>query len=363
MHKDQVLVIAEAGVNHNGSLDMALQLVDAAHAAGADIVKFQTFKSEAVISLSAPKADYQRSTTGETESQLDMVRKLELSAQDHRRILEHCQSKGLRFLSTPFDPDSADFLVHQLDVPLLKIPSGEITNAPFLLHIARLQRPVILSTGMSTLGEVELALGVLAYGYLNLATPPSRQVFLDAFASERGQLALAAQVSLLHCTTEYPAPFDQVNLRAMDTLAAAFGLPTGLSDHTPGICIPLAAVARGARIVEKHFTLDRTLPGPDHMASLEPQELSDMVSGIRCIESALGDGRKLPTPAEWKNRPIARRSLVAARAVRAGEIWSPDTLQCKRPGDGVSPLEYWNLIGQPANRDYAPDELVEPDRR
>lgn len=355
-----VFVIAEAGVNHNGSLDMALQLVEAAHAAGADAVKFQTFKSEAVISMAAPKAEYQKSTTGEVESQLEMVRKLELSADDHRRILGHCESLGIRFLSTPFDPESADFLVQEMGVPLLKIPSGEITNAPFLLHIARLQLPVIVSTGMSTLAEVETALGVLAYGYLGPGKSPGPLSFEEALNSEAGQAVIREKVSLLHCTTEYPAPFEQVNLRAMDTLAATFGLPVGLSDHTPGIAIPIAAAARGACIIEKHFTLDRDLPGPDHLASLQPDELAAMVAGIRQTEAALGDGIKRPAPAELGNKTIARRSLVAARAVKAGEKWSENNLTCKRPGSGIPPIHYWDYLGKCADRDYELDELIRP---
>lgn len=357
----KVFVIAEAGVNHNGSVEMALQLVDAAYAAGADAVKFQTFKSEAVISFSAPKAEYQKFTTRASESQLDMVRKLELSAEDHRRILAHCQTRGIRFLSTPFDSASADFLAQEMGVPMLKIPSGEITNAPFLIHIAKLQRPVIMSTGMSTLGEVETALGILAFGYLNMDKPPTLQIFQDVFNSDTGQSVLREKVSLLHCTTEYPAPFDQVNLRAMDTLSTAFGLPVGLSDHTPGIAISISAVARGAHIIEKHFTLDRKLPGPDHRASLEPEELSNMVAGIRQTEVALGDSRKRPTAAERGNQKIARRSLVAARPVRAGERWSLDNLTCKRPGSGISPLRYWDYLGRVAVRDYKADELILPE--
>ncbi|WP_026187774.1 N-acetylneuraminate synthase [Methyloversatilis universalis] len=357
----RVFVIAEAGVNHNGSLEMAIQLIDVARAAGADAVKFQTFRSEAVVSRLAPKAEYQISNTGNDESQLDMVRKLELSAESHRALVRHCEQIGIRFLSTPFDPDSATFLIEALGLELIKLPSGEITNAPFLLHVARFGRPVILSTGMSSLGEVESALGVLAYGYLGRAGVPSRQAFADAFDSTEGQAVLQEKVSLLHCTTEYPTPFDQVNLRAMDTLSAAFGLPTGLSDHTPGIVIPLAAVARGARVIEKHFTLDRTLPGPDHRASLEPEELRDMVAGVRAIESALGEGRKRMAPVEAGNRVIARRSLVAARPVVRGERWTAENLTCKRPGSGISPFDYWDMLGRSAVRDFDADELIERD--
>lgn len=357
----KTLIIAEAGVNHNGSLDMALQLVDAAAAAGADFVKFQTFKSESVISRLAPKAGYQKTTTGQAESQLEMVKKLELSAESHHKIAAHCELRGIKFLSTPFDEESARFLVDELTMSIVKVPSGEITNAPFLLAIARMGKPIIVSTGMATLGEVELALGVIAFGYLGLTITPSEAAFRDAFASEVGQRILEERVSILHCTTEYPAPFDQVNLRAMDTLVAAFGLPVGFSDHTEGIAIPLAAVARGARIIEKHFTLDRSLPGPDHLASLEPSELTAMVTGVRQVEQALGSFRKAPTVAEWANRAIARRSLVTARAVMTGECWSEANLTSKRPGNGVSPIHYWEMIGRKASRDYIADELLEID--
>jgi N-acetylneuraminate synthase len=355
----QVFVIAEAGVNHNGSIETALQLVDAAVAAGADAVKFQTFKSGAVISMNAPKADYQVANTGSTESQLDMVKKLELSADQHRQLLTHCEERGILFLSTPFDPASADLLVHGLRVPQLKIPSGELTNAPFLLHIAAYGLPVILSTGMSTIGEVELALGALAFGFLGGFDVPSEAVFRDAYASDAGQRLLREKVTLLHCTTEYPAAFEQVNLKAMDTMAAAFGLPVGLSDHTPGYAVPIAAVARGAVVIEKHFTLDRGMPGPDHKASLEPHELKAMVQGVREVSLALGDGQKRPAGAEWANRTIARRSLVAAAPVKKGELWTLENLTCKRPGSGISPWRFWEYLGQPASRDYGTDELLQ----
>ena len=354
-----VFIIAEAGVNHNGSLDLAVELIDQAAAAGADAVKFQTFKSEQVISQAAPKADYQKTQTGNQESQLEMVRKLELSIADHRTLLAHCQARGIHFLSTPFDADSAEMLVHQLHVGQLKVASGELTNAPFLLQLARYRLPMWVSTGMSTLGEVELALGVLAYGFLGLTAKPSEATFRDAFASDAGQAALLDKVTLLQCTTEYPAAYEEVNLRAMDTLHHAYGLPVGLSDHTPGFGIALAAVARGACVIEKHFTLDKSMPGPDHQASLAPAELVAMVQGIRQVSAALGDGRKRPSAAEWGNRDIARRSLVAAKAVQKGELWSLDNLCCKRPGTGISPMRFWDFIGQPARRAYSADELLE----
>lgn len=353
------LIIAEAGVNHNGSIDMALSLIDAAADAGADIVKFQTFRAEAVVSRFAPKAEYQINTTGDDESQLEMVRRLELAPGDHRRLMRHCEARNIGFLSTPFDAASARFLVRELGLGQLKIPSGEITNAPLLLAMAVLACPVILSTGMSTLGEIEEALGVLAFGYLNPTMRPSRKAFRQTYVSDEGQAALREKATLLHCTTEYPAPYAEVNLAAMDTLQRAFGLPVGFSDHTEGIAVPIAAAARGAVIVEKHFTLDRTLPGPDHRASLEPAELAAMVAGIRQVEAALGDGRKRPSASELKNAPIARRSLVAARDIKAGETFSDDNLASKRPGSGVSPMDYWEWQGRRASRDFGEDEPIE----
>ena len=353
------LIIAEAGVNHNGSIDMALQLIDAARAAGADAVKFQTFKSESVISRHALKADYQVSTTGGNESQLDMVRKLEFDLATHRQLVAYCAKVDIRFLSTPFDELSVEMLVDELDLPILKIPSGEITNALLLMKVARTGRPVILSTGMSDLGDIELALGVLALGYLGEGHAPSLGAFSDAYRSAAGQTILRKKVTLLHCTTEYPAPFADVNLKVMDTLRAAFDLPVGYSDHTPGIAVPIAAVARGAVVIEKHFTLDRQLPGPDHLASLEPDALTAMVQGIRQTELALGRGNKYATPSEAKNQPVARKSLVAARGIARGEAFTAENLTAKRPGLGVSPMHYWSYLGKRATRDYAPDDLID----
>lgn len=354
-----VFIIAEAGVNHNGSLDMALQLIDAAAAAGADAVKFQTFRAEQIVSRHAPKADYQLHTTDAGESQLDMIRKLELSEKDHQSLISYAQTKGIEFLSTPFDSPSLVFLVGRLGLSTIKVSSGEITNAPFLLEVARCAQEVILSTGMSSLGEVETALGVLAFGFVaGIEAVPGQRAFVQAFASAEGQAALRARVKLLHCTTEYPAPFDEVNLRAMDTLASAFGLPVGYSDHTPGIHIPVAAVARGATMIEKHFTLDRTLPGPDHKASLEPDELRAMVVAIRDVEAALGDGVKRPAASEWKNRSVARKGLVASRNIRAGERFSAQNVTCKRPENAASPFDYWHVLDTIATQDYAADEPI-----
>ncbi len=352
-----VFIIAEAGVNHNGSLEMAKRLIEAAAAAGADAVKFQTFKADKIISRFAAKAWYQKQTTDPRENQLELVRKLELDPGAHEQLVIYCQEKKIEFMSTPFDLDSVDLLV-QLGVLRLKIPSGEITNAPLLLRIGQTGLPVIMSTGMSTLGEVETALGVLAFGYLGWEEKPSQTGFQRAWREPEGQRLLRERVALLHCTTEYPAPFAEANLRAMETLATAFGLPVGYSDHTPGIAIPIAAAARGAEIIEKHFTLDKDLPGPDHRASLEPSELAAMVQGIRQVEVALGSPCKLPAASELKNLETARKSLVAARNIRKGERFSEENLTSKRPGSGISPLCYWDWLGRVAERDYQTDEII-----
>jgi N-acetylneuraminate synthase len=354
------IIIAEAGVNHNGSIDLALRLIDAAAEAGADMVKFQTFRSQELVSRYAAKAEYQQRTTDAAESQLEMLRRLELGVPEHERMVHHCLERGIKFLSTPFDSTSAALLVQRFGLATLKIASGEITNGPLLLQMARTGRKLILSTGMSTLGEVEAALGMLAFGFLDEErTPSSRDEFAEAFASNSGQAALQERVSLLHCTTEYPAPYADVNLRAMDTLRIAFGLPVGLSDHTPGTTVPIAAVARGAELIEKHFTLDRELPGPDHAASLEPDELASMVRQIRATEAALGDGHKRPVPSERNNINVARKCLVARTQIRVGEAFTPTNLGAKRAGGGISPLLYWDWLGKRATRDYAIDEPIE----
>jgi len=359
MPSPRALIIAEAGVNHNGSLEMALRLVDAAAEAGADVVKFQTFNTGKLIARRAPKARYQQTAGPAGESQFEMVRRLELDAAAFHRIAGRCAERGVEFLSTPFDEDSLDLLVRELPVRRLKLPSGEITNAPLLLRAARSGLPLILSTGMATLGEIEDALGVLAFGRLGGAAPPGRAAFAAAYRSEAGRAALAGAVTLLHCTSEYPAPLDEVHLRVLDTLARAFGLPVGYSDHTEGIMVPVAAVALGARVIEKHYTLDRSLPGPDHRASLEPADLKAMVAAIRAAERALGSPRKVPQAGEADTREVARKSLVAARAIPAGAPFTPETLTAKRPGGGRSPFEYWELLGRPAARDYAEDEAID----
>lgn len=354
-----VFIIAEAGVNHNGSLDLAKQLVDAAAGAGADAVKFQTFRASTLVTADAQKAAYQKITSGADESQFEMLKRLELDANAHFQLVDHCKERGIQFLSTPFDLDSIDLLVSTLDVPLLKISSGDLTNAPLLHKSARTAKPIILSTGMATLGDVEAALGVLAHGYVCRDLKPGEVAFRAAFASSEGQHALRDNVTLLHCTTEYPAPFDAVNLKAMQTLSTAFGVHVGFSDHTVGITVPIAAVALGATVIEKHFTLDRNLPGPDHKASLEPDQLKAMVTAIRQVELSLGSGRKFPASCELGNLEVARKSLVAAGPIKLGELFTEQNLTIKRPAGGISPIRYWDQLGTAAKRDFAADEVIE----
>jgi len=332
--------------------------VRAAADAGADAVKFQTFRAEKVAAASAPKAAYQEEATGEGESQLDMIRKLELPDSAFCTIAADCREVGIEFMSTPFDLGSLNFLVRDVGLLRLKIPSGEITNGPFLLAAARSGLPLVVSTGMATMAEIEAALGVIAFGLSQAPDEPGEAVFARAYSS--GHELLAHRVTLLHCTTEYPAPYDEVHLRAIATMRARFGVPVGYSDHTQGIAVPIAAAALGAVAIEKHFTLDRALPGPDHAASLEPDELSQLVRAIRAVQLALGRDDKTPQPPEQRNMAVARRSLVAARAIAKGECFEPSMLDAKRPGTGISPMRYWEYLGRKAQRDYAPDELLEP---
>lgn len=331
----KTLVIAEAGVNHNGDINLAKELIAAAARSGADFVKFQTFKADRLVTKDASKAAYQIKNANQEETQHQMIQKLELSRSDHEILINECSRNGIRFLSTAFDIISFDMLV-ELGISIVKIPSGELTNLPLLRHIARLGRPVILSTGMAGLGEIEAALEAIEQA----GTPRNL-------------------VTALHCTTEYPAPLADVNLRAMESIKAAFGVEVGYSDHTQGIEISIAAVAMGARVIEKHFTLDRMLPGPDHKASLEPQELKAMVDAIRNVEIALGDGIKRPSSSELKNKPIARKSLVAIQNIRAGECFNPENVGTKRPGTGISPMRWDEVMGRSASRDFCVDELIE----
>jgi len=355
-----VYIIAEAGVNHNGSLEMACELVDRAADAGSDAVKFQTFRASALVTRTARKADYQIANmagAAESDNQHAMLKALELDEAAHHTLLAHCQRRGIAFLSTPFDEDSVDLLV-RLGVDRLKIPSGELTNASLVLKVARSGLPVILSTGMATLPEIDEALGVLAFGLLGLEQP-GRAAFAAARHHPDAARLLTERVTLLHCTTEYPAPLNEVNLHAMATLRQHCGVPVGYSDHTAGISVPVAAAALGACLIEKHFTLDRSLPGPDHRASLEPAELTTMVQMIRDVSIALGQPEKAPTPSEVRNARVARRSLVALRPIAKGEVFTADALAARRPGTGRSPMDYFDLLGTPASRDYAADDLID----
>ncbi len=329
----KIMIIAEAGVNHNGSVDIARQLIDAACEAGADAVKFQTFKAENLVCENAGKAEYQRKNTSEEESQLDMLKRLELTEKDHEELLEYCAKKEILFLSTPFDLDSIAFL-EKMNIPLMKIPSGEITNYPYLKAVGQTGRPVILSTGMSTLEEVEAAVKVIR---------------------ENG----GREITVLHCNTEYPTPYEDVNLGAMVTMREKLGVKTGYSDHTMGIEIPIAAAALGAAVIEKHFTLDRRMEGPDHQASLEPDELKKMVHAVRNVEQALGAGIKMLSDSEKKNISVARKSIVAGRKIKKGERFTEENLTTKRPGTGISPMKWEEILGRLAKRDYEKDELIE----
>lgn len=359
MSANPVYIIAEAGVNHNGRRDLAFALVDAAARAGADAVKFQTFDATKLAAKSAPKAAYQKTVTDRHESQLDMLRKLELSREWHGELQAHARASGIEFLSTAFDPDSLDFLV-ELGMPLFKVPSGELTNAPLLWRFARTGKPLVISTGMATLSEVEQGLAVVAHAFNAADEPSDMDEVWYGWSQPAWRRSLQSRVTLLHCTSQYPTPMREVNLRAMDTLAEAFHLPVGYSDHTEGILIPVAAVARGARLIEKHFTLDRTLPGPDHQASLEPAQLLQMVQEIRALSLALGDGDKAPQPSEWDTRRAARQQVVAARALPVGSVFARDDLGTARCGRGRLASGLWELVGQVATREYSAGEVIEP---
>lgn len=331
----ETIIIAEAGVNHNGSMILAKQLIDVAAAAGADYVKFQTFKASKIASRNAAKAGYQQETTGAGESQLDMLRKLELSEADHIVLKDYCASKKIAFLSTAFDLESIDIL-KRLGITLGKIPSGEITNLPYLRKMATSFKELIVSSGMTDMEELRQAITALEQAGFN-----------------------RKRLTILHCNTEYPTPYEDVNLKAMVSIAEEFGVPIGYSDHTRGIEVPIAAVALGATVIEKHFTLDRTMEGPDHKASLEPDELIAMVKSVRNIEKALGSSDKVPSLSESKNKPIARKSIVAGKWIRQGELFDENNLAVKRPGTGISPMKWDAVIGQPAKRNFEPDELIE----
>lgn len=331
-----VLIIAEAGVNHNGSLDIAKKLVDKAVEAGVDIIKFQTFKAENLVSKSAKQAEYQKKNIGSSadDSQYNMLKKLELSEQDHQELMAYCKKKGIRFWSTAFDFDSIDYL-HSLNLGLWKIPSGEITNYPYIKKIAQYQEPVIISTGMCEMSDISAAMNVLLKNGIQ-----------------------KNQITILHCNTEYPTPYEDVNLLAMQQIKKVFDVAVGYSDHTIGIEVPIAAVALGASVIEKHFTLDRNMEGPDHKASLEPDELKDMVSAIRNIEKALGNGKKAVSGSERKNIAIARKSIVAACSIQKGDVLTEKNLTVKRPGTGISPMRWEEVIGTKAIKNFAEEEMI-----
>lgn len=331
----KTFIIAEAGVNHNGSLELAKEMVDVAVNAGADAIKFQTFKAEMVVSKYAKKAEYQKKTTNKSETQLDMIRSLELDTTAHKELYQYCQTRDIEFLSSPFDISSIEFL-HSLGLEIIKIPSGEITNLPYLKKIGSLKKKIILSTGMADLGEIEDALDIL------IQSGTSRE-----------------NITVMHCNTEYPTPIEDVNLQAIKTIKAAFpGIKVGYSDHTLGIEVSIAAVAMGAKVIEKHFTLNKEMAGPDHSASLEPDELKSMTITIRNIEKAMGDGIKKPSPSEFKNIKSSRKSIVAACNIQKGEKFSEDNITVKRPGNGINPMRWDKLIGQRAKKDFQKDELI-----
>lgn len=357
MKTDRTYIIAEAGVNHNGSPEMARQLVDAAAAAGADAVKFQVFQAAKLTCASAARAPYQAARGPADESQQSMLAKLELSRETFIDLAAQARSQGIEFLATPFDEESLALLVG-IGVNRLKVSSGDLTTGPLLLAIARAGLPTILSTGMSDLEEIRGALAVLSWGFQNPTRSPESLAQMRSAAAASPASVLAQKLILMQCTTDYPCAYENANVRVMDSLAREFGLPVGFSDHTPGYHVSLAAVARGAKVIEKHFTLDRTLPGPDHHASLHPDELADMIRQIREVETALGTGEKIIETCELNNKTAARKSLVSRTAIGRDEVFSLENLECKRPGDGVPGLYYWDYLGRKAGRDYQADTAI-----
>ncbi|WP_286271729.1 N-acetylneuraminate synthase [Thalassotalea hakodatensis] len=361
-HKEKnVLIIAEAGVNHNGSEQLAKQLVDAAKKAGADVVKFQTFKADNLVTQSAKQAQYQIKNTELEQTQYQLLKSLELPFESHKAIKQYCEKLGIEYLSTAFDDDSLRFLVEELKLTRLKIPSGELTNLPFVLAHAKTGCQLIVSTGMATNEEIEIALGTIAFGFLATSEQPSIEAFQRAYQSEEGKSLLSQKVTLLHCTTEYPAPFDEINLNAMDEMSRNFSLPIGYSDHSAGIVVPIAAVAKAACIIEKHFTLDKTMNGPDHKASIDPNELAQMVSSIRISEKVLGSSIKAPTESEIANKLVARKSIVAKKHIKYGELLTADNIAIMRPGTGIDPKYYWQLLNSPACYEFNTGDLIKID--
>lgn len=366
MTQSDVYIIAEAGVNHNGSLDMAMQLVDVAVEAGADCVKFQTFIANSLVSAKTPLANYQQKNLEadgdahrDCKDQLQLLEKLQLPLSAYQQLKDYCDSKSIEFMSSPFDHHSLALLVDQLNVKKLKLASGELTNGPLLLAFANSACELIVSTGMANLQDIDDALAVLAFGYLNPGkAPQSLHECRELLATDKAKNSLQQKVSLLHCTSDYPAPPHSINLKAMQTMAARWGLPVGYSDHSEGIYVSVAAVALGAKIIEKHFTLDKTLAGPDHKASLEPKELKDLVDTIRSTSISLGDGWKQPQPCELNTRDVARKSLVVATEISCGEVFTKEKLSVLRPGTGTSPMHLWDLLGKKADRHYRAGDLL-----
>lgn len=354
----KVEIIAEAGVNHNGEAKLAFELVDVAAASGADVVKFQTFKANELVASNAPLADYQSRNTSVDHSQLSLLSSLELDFATFVELKDYSERLGVNFLSTAFDDISLRFLVDEMGLKRLKVPSGEITNAPLLLEHARSGCDLILSSGMATLAEIEEALGIVAFGMLEGKSKPSRQAFREAYCSNEARDVLKNKVTLMHCTSEYPAAASDINLSSMVSMKNLFGMEVGFSDHSEGIGAPVAATALGARIVEKHFTLDKEMSGPDHKASLNPQELAHMVVSIREAELALGSSVKVPSKQELKNALVTRKSLIATKKIANGQSFSEQNLGCKRPGTGISPFEYWDYINKTSSREYMPGDMI-----
>lgn len=350
-------IIAEAGVNHNGDADMAVALIDAAAKAGVDAVKFQTFQADLLATKQTPKAVYQKVLTGEHESQWQMLKRLELPQQLHYKLKDYAESLGLEFMSTGFDEPSTDFLLG-LNLARYKIPSGELTNAPLLWRTARSRKPLILSTGMATLGDIELALAVVAHAAIATAAPKNMNEVWKCWSSADAQRKMREQVTLLHCTSQYPCPDDEVNLKAIATLAHSFQLPVGYSDHSDGLLVPLAAVALGATVLEKHFTLDRGLPGPDHRASLTPDELAKMVEQIRRVENLMGSGAKVPQVSELDTKQVVRQRVVARKSIAVGEVFSAENLTTARSPVGIEAIHYWDLLGRTSEQSYDSMEPV-----
>ena len=351
---NDTIIIAEAGVNHNGDIGLAFELIDAASAAGADYIKFQTFQANKLATISAPKAKYQEEANPSNESQFEMLKKLELSKEIHRELLNYSIKKNIKFLSTAFDIESLEFLVQDLRLDINKIPSGEITNSPLLLAHARTGNRLILSTGMSTINDIKEALAVIAFGLLNPNGEPTNNSINDAFESPDGQKKIQENVVLLHCTSQYPAELNDINLRAMQTLRDIFNLDVGYSDHSLGINVSIAAVSLGATVIEKHLTIDNNLEGPDHKASLVPEQLTKLVKSIREVELSMGSSKKFITQQEHQNQIVARKSIVAKKEIKKDEKFTLDNLDCKRPGDGLSPMFIWKLIGKSSKRNYDP---------